>query len=174
MSDGPRYRVHFRRRREGRTDYRVRLKLLKSGRPRAVVRLSARRVQVALVNFDPRGDRVVACADSGELGGIDFPKTSLSSTPAAYLTAYLAGLRAKASGAEAAVLDLGIRHPSAGGRLSAALKGLLDSGVEIPHGDEGFPSADRLAGSHLPKPLPQPLEAYKQRLSSLATRTEAA
>ncbi|EQD71417.1 50S ribosomal protein L18P, partial [mine drainage metagenome] len=153
---------------------RVRLKLLKSGRLRAVVRLSARRVRVSLVDFDPKGDRVVAMADSSELGEINFPTTSLSSTPAAYLTAYLAGLRAKASGAEAAVLDLGVRRPSAGGRLSAALKGLLDSGVEIPHGEGGFPTADRLAGSHLPKPLPQPLEAYKQQLSSLATRSEGA
>ena len=95
MSTGPRYRVHFRRRREGKTDYRVRLRLLKSGSPRAVVRLSDRRVRVAIVTFDPVGDRVVAAADSRELGGIAFPSTSLASTPAAYLTAYLAGLRAK-------------------------------------------------------------------------------
>jgi large subunit ribosomal protein L18 len=174
MSIGPRYRVHFRRRREGKTDYRVRLKLLRSGRPRAVVRVSGRRVRVALVDYDPRGDRVLASADSAELGGIDFPRTSLASTPAAYLTAYLAGLRAKASGQAEAVLDLGVSHPTAGGRLSAALKGLLDSGIDIPHGEEGFPAADRLAGSHLPKPLPQPLESYKQKLSTLARPTEAA
>ncbi|MGA8663478.1 MAG: 50S ribosomal protein L18 [Thermoplasmata archaeon] len=167
MKTGPRYRVHFRRRREGRTDYRVRLKLLKSGRTRAVVRISERRVRVALVTFDPTGDRVVAAADSTELGGIAFPASSLASTPAAYLTAYLAGLRAKASGTEEAVLDLGIRHPTAGGRLSAALKGLLDSGLDIPHGDEGFPKADRLNGAHLPKALPQPLEAYKLKLPGL-------
>jgi large subunit ribosomal protein L18 len=173
MSDSPRYRVHFRRRREGRTDYRVRLKLLKSGRPRAVVRLSGHRVRVALVGYDPKGDRVLASADSSELGGIDFPAASLASTPAAYLTAYLAGLRAKASGQQAAVLDLGISRPTAGGRLSAALKGLLDSGLDIPHGDEGFPAADRLSGTHLPKPLPQPLETYKQKLAGLTVRPGA-
>lgn len=173
MSDSPRYRVHFRRRREGRTDYRVRLRLLKSGKTRAVVRLSGRRVRVSLVTFDPTGDRVLASADSSELGGIDFPTASLASTPAAYLTAYLAGLRAKASGQEEAVLDLGISHPSVGGRLSAALKGLLDSGLDIPHGEGGFPPADRLGGSHLPKPLPQPLEIYKQKLATLTRRPES-
>jgi len=173
MKTGPRYRVHFRRRREGRTDYRVRLKLLKSGRTRAVVRISERRVRVSLVTFDPTGDRVVAAADSSELGGIAFPASSLASTPAAYLTAYLAGLRAKASGTEEAVLDLGIRHPTAGGRLSAALKGLLDSGLDIPHGDEGFPKAARLNGSHLPPALPQPLESYKQKLPGIVSRAEA-
>ncbi len=170
MSDSPRYRVHFRRRREGRTDYRVRLKLLKSGRPRAVVRLSGRRVRVAVVGYDPAGDRVLASADSAELGRVDFPVASLASTPAAYLTAYLAGLRAKASGQDEAILDLGISHPTAGGRFSAALKGLLDSGLDIPHGDEGFPTVDRLSGSHLPKPLPQPLETYKQKLAGLTAR----
>ena len=112
MSHGPRYRVHFRRRREGKTDYRVRLRLLQSGQPRAVVRLTDRRVRVAIVEYDPVGDRVVAAADSKELGGIEFPATSLASTPAAYLTGYLAGLRAKSRGTGEAVLDLSLIHIS--------------------------------------------------------------
>jgi large subunit ribosomal protein L18 len=170
MSTGPRYRVHFRRRREGKTDYRVRLRLLKSGTERAVVRISDRRVQVSIVRYDPAGDRVVAVADSRELSALAFPAASLRSTPAAYLTAYLAGLRAKAAGAETAVLDLGLRHPTQGGRLAAALKGLLDAGLAIPHGEERFPSVDRLNGTHLPKPLPQPVEAYKMKLPDLARR----
>jgi len=174
MSTGPNYRVPFRRRREGKTDYRVRLRLLKSGEPRAVVRLTDRRVRVALVTYDPSGDRVLAAADSRELGRLEFPTASLSSTPAAYLTAYLAGLRAKAGGAASAVLDAGLRRPTHGGRLSAALKGLLDAGIEIPHGESGFPSADRLNGTHLGKPLPSPLEAYKLKLPTLVPRTPEA
>ena len=167
MSTGPRFRVHFRRRREGKTDYRVRLRLLKSDQPRAVVRFSDHRVRVALVAFDPVGDRVVAAAESSELGTIAFPKSSWASTPAAYLTAYLAGLRAKSTGAATAVLDAGLRHPTVGGRLSAALKGLLDAGIEIPHGEKAFPAADRLNGAHLSKPLPEPIEAYKLKLPGL-------
>ena len=174
MSTGPRYRVHFRRRREGRTDYRVRLRLLASGRSRAVVRCSGRRVRVALVDFDPRGDRVVASADSSELGRIAFPPASLASTPAAYLTGYLAGLRARSHGTEGAILDIGLHHATSGGRLAAALKGLLDAGLEIPHGGERFPSAERLGGAHLPQRLPEPLEAYKQKLPTLVPRAEAA
>jgi large subunit ribosomal protein L18 len=173
VSTGPRYRVHFRRRREGRTDYRVRLRLLASGRSRAVVRCSGRRVRVAVVDFDPRGDRVVASADSAELGRIAFPPASLASTPAAYLTGYLAGLRAKSRGAEGAVLDAGLHHPTAGGRLAAALKGLLDAGLEIPHGGEKFPSAERLGGAHLPKKLPEALEAYKLKLPTIVAPKEA-
>lgn len=174
MSSGPRYRVPFRRRREGKTDYRVRLRLLKSGLPRAVVRLSEHRIRVAIVAFDPVGDRVMAQAESGELTGLEFPSESLASTPAAYLTGYLAGLRAKSAGAENAVFDTGLRHPTAGGRLAATLKGLIDAGLEIPHGEEGFPSADRLNGTHLPKQLPQPMESYKLKLPGLLARTEAA
>jgi large subunit ribosomal protein L18 len=174
MSHGPNYRVPFRRRREGKTDYRVRLRLLKSGEPRAVVRMTDHRVRVALVSYDPAGDRVLAAADSRELGGVAFPSGSLASTPAAYLTAYLAGMRAKARGTGSAVLDAGLRHPTHGGRLSAALKGLLDAGIEIPHGEGGFPSSDRLNGTHLSKPLPAPLEAYKMKLPQiLATPPEA-
>ncbi len=174
MSTGPRYRVPFRRRREGKTDYRVRRRLLSSGLPRAVVRCSGRRVRVAIVEFSSTGDRVRASADSGELGQIAFPTSSLSTTPAAYLTGYLAGLRAKSAGAEDVVLDLGLRHPTTGGRLAAALKGLLDAGLEIPHGEKGFPDADRLNGAHLPKKLPQPVEAYKVKLPEIAARKEAA
>jgi len=174
MSVGPRYRVHFRRRREGKTDYRVRLRLLRSGEPRAVVRLSSRRVRVSIVRYDPVGDRVVAAAESAELAPLGFPPASLASTPAAYLTAYLAGLRSKSVGTESAVLDTGIRHPTSGGRIAAALKGLLDSGLTVPHGEGGLPSADRLGGAHLPKPLPQPLEAYKMKLPELVHRAEAA
>jgi len=174
MSTGPRYRVHFRRRREGKTDYRVRLRLLRSGEARAVVRFSGRRIRVSIVRYDPVGDRVLATAESAELGRVGFPSNSFASTPAAYLTAYLAGLRSKSVGAESAVLDTGIRHPTEGGRLSAALKGLLDSGVDVPHGEGGFPSADRLNGAHLPKPLPQPLEAFKMKLPEIVARPEAA
>jgi large subunit ribosomal protein L18 len=173
MSTGPRYRVHFRRRREGKTDYRVRLRLLKSGTARAVVRFSGRRVRVSIIQYDPVGDRVVAAAESAELARVGFPASSFASTPAAYLTAYLAGLRSKSAGAESAVLDTGIRHPTQGGRLSAALKGLLDSGLEVPHGEGGFPSTERLNGAHLPKPLPQPLEAYKMKLPEIVPRAEA-
>lgn len=173
MSTGPRYRVHFRRRREGKTDYRVRLALLRSGEARAVVRCSGRRVRVAIVAFDPAGDRVVAAAESAELGRIAFPAARFASTPAAYLTGLLAGLRAKSAGTTDAVLDVGLRHPTRGGRLTAALKGLLDAGLAIPHGEEGFPTSERIGGAHLPAKLPEPVEAYKLKLPGIVPRAEA-
>lgn len=174
MSEGPRFRVAFRRRREGRTDYRQRLRLLKGGQARAVVRISHKRILVSVTSYDPAGDRVVAAADSGELAAVGFPTSSLASTPASYLTGYLAGLRAKASGTESAILDAGLRVPTSGGRLLGALKGLLDAGVEIPHGEANFPTADRMNGKHLPKPLPQPLESYRSALPGRVERVKEA
>jgi len=169
MSDGPRYRVPFRRRREGKTDYRIRLRLLRGATPRAVVRVTNRRILVSLTAYDAAGDRVLASAESPELTAVGFPASNLRSTPAAYLTGYLAGVRAKAAGASSAVLDVGLRHPTPGGRLMGALKGLLDAGLEVPHGDTGLPSADRLNGQHLPTKLPKPVEAYKSDLAHAPT-----
>jgi large subunit ribosomal protein L18 len=169
MSKGPRYRVPFRRRRQGKTDYRIRLRLLRGNEPRAVVRVTNRRILVTLTTYDPHGDRVLASAESPELTSVGFPESNLRTTPAAYLTGYLAGVRAKAAGAASAVLDVGLHHPTPGGRLMGALKGLLDAGLEVPHGDKGLPSNDRLNGQHLPKPLPKPVEAYKSELAQPRT-----
>jgi large subunit ribosomal protein L18 len=174
MSTGPRYRVPFRRRREGKTDYRHRLKLLKSGEPRAVVRVSRGRIVVALTAYDPTWDRILAAAESRELSRIGFPDRSRVSTPASYLTGYLAGLRAKGAGTTTAVLDAGLRGTTRGGRVLGALKGLLDAGMEIPHGDGGFPSNDRLNGKHLTPPLGQPLESFRSQLSGVVERPKEA
>jgi large subunit ribosomal protein L18 len=173
MSEGPRYRVPFRRRREGRTDYRVRLKLLLSGKPRAVVRLSDSRVLVSVTAFDPSGDRVLAMAESRELPGMGFPKSGLASVPAAYWTGYLAAKRAAAAGWTDAVLDTGLRRPSRGGRLMGALQGLLDGGLAIPHGKGGLPSKDRLAGKHLKAPTPG-TDELRAAIDSGATRPKGA
>jgi large subunit ribosomal protein L18 len=170
MSRGPRHRVAFRRRRDGLTDYRSRLALLKSGKARAVVRLSRGRIVVAITAYDPVGDRIVAGADSTELGRVGFPSSSQVSTPAAYLTGYLAGLRAKSAGTTEAVLDVGLRHPTSGGRILGALKGLLDAGIEIPHGETEFPKPERLNGTHLKSPLPKPLESFRLELPNVVVR----
>jgi large subunit ribosomal protein L18 len=131
-------------------------------------------VIVAVTEYDPTGDRVLAAAESRELGRIGYPERGRVSTPAAYLTGYLAGLRAKKAGHTVAVLDVGLRRPSEGGRLLGALKGLLDAGMEIPHGETGFPKADRLNGSHLKPGLPKPLEAYRSELAGVVDRPKEA
>jgi large subunit ribosomal protein L18 len=131
---GPRYKVPFRRRREGITDYSHRLRLLKSGSPRAVVRSSNRYFTVQFIRFEPSGDRVIATANSIELRKYGW-NGAASNGAAAYLTGLLAAVRAKRVGVSDAILDAGMISPRKNSNMYAALSGMLDAGVEIPHDD---------------------------------------
>lgn len=163
MASGPRYKVPFRRRREGRTDYRQRAALLRARVPRAVVRTSLRHTSVQLVEFDAQGDRIVASAHSRELTDMGW-KSSTGNLPAAYLTGYLAGKRAVKKGVDQAVLDIGLKEPVKGSAAFATLKGMLDAGLEIPHGEEILPSEDRLKGKHINADIEKMVEEVKNRM----------
>ena len=140
-------RIPHRRRREGKTDYRKRLALLKSGKTRLVVRKSLEHMRVQFIDYDERGDVVVASAFSKELGKFGW-KHGCGNVPAAYLTGLLAGVRARERVKEA-VLDLGLQTSTKGSRLYAALRGVLDSGISVPHSPDILPSEDRILGKHI-------------------------
>ncbi|MEA3165534.1 MAG: large subunit ribosomal protein [Thermoplasmata archaeon] len=149
MATSPRTRVPFRRRREGRTNYRTRLALLKSQETRLVVRRTNGNVIVQFVDWTQTGDAVKATAVAQELKKMGW-EGSAKNTPAAYLTGLLAGKRAAKAGVESAVLDIGRHTPTKGSRVFAALKGVLDAGIDVPHGgEEIYPSEDRLNGAYL-------------------------
>ena len=157
------YRVKYRRRREGKTDYRRRLELLKSGLPRAVVRKTNTRIIVQFVEYHEDGDRVIVTVTSDILKRYGWTR-SFKSVPAAYLAGYLAGKKAKEKGIERAVLDIG-RHPAIkGSRVFAALKGMLDAGVDIPHGEGIFPDEDRIVGKHLGEDVEGMFNEVKSKL----------
>ncbi|HIE22779.1 MAG TPA: 50S ribosomal protein L18 [Candidatus Korarchaeota archaeon] len=148
MARSARYKVKFRRRREGKTDYWKRLALLKSGKIRMVVRRSNRFITVQFVRSKLEGDEVVTYAYSKEIQKFGWP-FSCKNIPAAYLTGYIAGIRAIKAGIKEAILDIG-RYPSTkGSRLYAALKGALDAGLLIPHSDEILPEQERIEGRHI-------------------------
>jgi large subunit ribosomal protein L18 len=144
MSHGPRYHVPFRRRREGKTDFRARLALVKSGKPRAVVRRSLSGTTVQIVEFSDSGDKVIAQANYKDLKKLGWDH-SLKDITASYLVGLLAGVRAQKENAGEAVLDIGLHEPTKGNRVFATLKGLLDAGMEIPHGEGIFPDEDRIS-----------------------------
>ena len=147
MATGPRYKVPFRRRRDNRTDYYKRKRLLASGELRAVVRRSSKNVTIQFARFSMDGDNMVTAATSAELKAFGW-EHACSNIPAAYLTGYLAGTKAKKAGIEYAVLDIGMQTPAKGAVLFAALAGMIDAGVEIPHGDV-LPTDERLFGDHI-------------------------
>ncbi len=165
MADGPRYRVPFRRRREGRTDYRQRQRLLRGRVPRAVVRISHQNANVQFIAYDEVGDRVLAAATSKELTKLGWTAAT-GNLPAAYLTGYLAGKRAVQNGIEEAVLDIGLKGPARGSAVFAALKGMLDAGVNIPHGEEVLPSPERISGAHIDEKLSKTMEEVKSRMEA--------
>jgi large subunit ribosomal protein L18 len=148
MATGPRYKVPFRRRRENRTDYYIRRKLLTSGELRAVIRRSSKNMSIQFTKFEMEGDTIVSATASRELKALGW-KNSCSNIPAAYLTGYLAGKKAKEAGIEYAVLDIGMQPPSKGAALFAAVAGMIDAGLEVPHGDGVLPVKERLTGKHI-------------------------
>lgn len=144
----------YKRKLEGRTDYLARLSLLKSGKPRLVVRRSLRNIIIQFVDFNPDGDKIISSTSSKELKKTYSIKGSLKNIPAAYLTGLIAGKKAEKIKITEVVPDLGIRKPHTGGAVFAALKGIIDSGIKISHkadSDEKsvFPSEDRLKGTHV-------------------------
>lgn len=142
--------LQFRRKRQGRTNYRRRLKLLSSRQTRLVVRLSERNVLAQLVSYEQQGDKVLASASSKDIEKLGW-KASRSSLPAAYLVgALLAKKAAKLKKqVKAAILDLGSATPIAGSRVYAVLRGAVDAGLEIPHSDKVLPPDERISGAHI-------------------------
>ncbi|NOZ76565.1 MAG: 50S ribosomal protein L18 [Euryarchaeota archaeon] len=164
MATGPRYRVPFRRKREGKTDYRKRLRYMQSGKPRAVFRRSSRYITVQVIQSNPEGDRVVAAANSRELLKMGW-KAGTKNLPASYLTGLLCGKRSLEKGTKEAVFDMGFVDQVGGSRAYAALQGLLDAGMEIPHGEGVLPDPARLSGGHIdPEELPGHFEEMKAKI----------
>ncbi len=148
MSSGPRYRVSFRRKREGKTDYRSRTKLLLSRKPRLVTRTTLKRVITQITNYSEKGDVVLVACDSNGLKDYGW-NGGTANLPAAYLTGLLCGRLAKEKGIASCVLDVGLAKPIAGSKLFAVVKGALDGGLKIPHNPDLLPKDERLKGAHI-------------------------
>jgi large subunit ribosomal protein L18 len=149
MSLGPSYRVPYRRRREGKTDYKARRALVLSRIPRFVVRGSLSHMTVQIAEAQPDGDRIIASANSRELIKTYGWQGNTGNLPSAYLTGFLCGLRAAVKGVKKAILDIGLFSPSKGARIFAALKGAVDAGVEVPCDKEKLPDEKRISGQHI-------------------------
>jgi large subunit ribosomal protein L18 len=193
------YNIPYRRKREGRTDYKKRKALILSGLPRLVIRGTNKHLIAQIVEARASGDHVIASANSIELRRKLGWRGGCGNVPAAYLTGLLIGRRAKQKGVEKAVLDIGLRRASVGSRVFAALKGSVDAGLNIPHEESVFPDESRIRGDHIadyakkltstpelydryfsqylarelkPEELPQHFDEVKQRLLQLTFKAE--
>jgi large subunit ribosomal protein L18 len=148
MADGPTFKVKFRRRREGRTDYSARLSLLRSKKPRLIVRRGANNVIVQIAGFDFKGDKIVASADSVELRKLGWHGHG-GNLSSAYLAGLLCAKKALAHGIKEVIVDLGLHRSIGGSALYSAIKGAIDAGMKIPHDAEMLPSNERVSGHHI-------------------------
>jgi len=110
------------------------------------VNITNENTQVQILTPGMTGDTVIASAHSRYLLEKGW-KGSRKSVPAAYLTGYLAGKKAIGKGAKGAILYTGTRRFTQ--RMAAALKGIIDAGLEVPADPETFPIESRINGEHL-------------------------
>jgi large subunit ribosomal protein L18 len=163
MAKGPTYVVAFRRKREGKTDYRKRLNLLKSRTPRVVVRKSLKHITMQLVEYNPTGDKILVSVHTNELQKLGW-KGNTSNTSAAYLTGLLLAKKAKEKNIQNAIADLGLYPTVKGSKLFAAVKGVVDGGLNVPFDDSIAPSEDRLQGKHISEDVAKQVEEIKKKI----------
>ena len=148
MKISPKYKMPFKRRYKKKTNYRRRLALLLSGKPRLVVRRSLNHMMAQVVKYERDGDKVLASATTKELEKFGW-KGSTSNIPASYLLGLLIGKKAVKAKVKEVVLDMGLQNNQAGSRIYATLKGAVDAGLKIPHSEDIYPSEERIKGDHI-------------------------
>ena len=140
------YAKILRRIRDEKTNYSRRKQMLTGHRGFITVQISNENTQVQIHQPELKGDKVISSAHSRFLIQKEW-KGSRKSIPASYLTGYLAGKKALSKGFNSAILYSGTRNYSQ--RMAAALKGVIDAGLEVPASEETFPSEERINGEHL-------------------------
>ncbi len=156
-----------RRRKENKTDYNIRMKLLKSDVPRAVFRKTDRYIIAAYVKSDEAKDKVVFGITSKLLLKHGWPedmKGSLKSLSASYLTGFIFGKKISEKKLEVPVLDMGMIRNVPKGRVFAFVKGIVDSGIKIKSGTEVFPSEERIKGKNMKTDFSATFDKIKSKI----------
>ncbi len=137
------------RRNEAKTDYKIRLGLLKSEFPRIAIRRTNRYFIAQIITSKEAQDKVVMGVTSADLVNYSWDKKfagSLKSIAAGYLTGYLLAKTVKKG---EFILDLGLANKQGGGRIYSVAAGLVEGGLKIHVGDSVLPKKERLIGEHL-------------------------
>jgi large subunit ribosomal protein L18 len=147
--------------RSEKTNYRKRKAMLMGKRDFISVNITNENTQVQILKPIISGDKVLASAHSRFLIKNGW-KGSRKNIPAAYLTGYLAGKRAISKGVKNAILYSGTRRYTQ--RMAAVLKGVIDSGLEVPADKETFPPENRINGEHLK--VKNDVSSFKTKIDS--------
>ena len=141
--------MEYKRKRQGKTDYRKRLNLLLGKKPRVVIRISLKNIIMQVIEYDEKGDKVIVAASSKELEKKYGLKFNRSNIPCAYLTGYLLAKKAAKKDIKDSIFDLGFANNIKGTKVYAGLKGVIDGGLKVKCGEEIFPKEDIIKGSHI-------------------------
>ncbi|MCL4383245.1 50S ribosomal protein L18 [Candidatus Marsarchaeota archaeon] len=121
------------RRKQAVTNYRKRIKLLKSGLPIVTVRKSNKNIIMQIRQYDTKGDKITLSVISKKLE--DFGWNPKSNIPTAYLTGFLLAKELKSKNSELLskkfVLDIGLYRPTKNSVVFAAAKGAIDNGLNM-------------------------------------------
>lgn len=139
----------YKRKRQGKTDYKKRISLLKFKKQRLVVRKTLNNLIAQITAFNPNGDKILISAHTNELKKEYGWKASKSNIPSAYLLGLLIGMKAKKQNIKEAIFDIGLIPSIKGSRVYAVLKGAIDSGLKIPHSKKILPPEERIKGKHI-------------------------
>jgi large subunit ribosomal protein L18 len=143
-----RYNVPFRRRREYRTDYKLRRSLLLSNKPIFTVRRSNRYIYVSISIPQIGGDKTLLTVSSQVLAK-KYGWVNLKNIPAAYLTGLIAGIKALKNDINEAVINLGPAWSKRASIPFAAAMGAIEAGLNIPLGEEAYIDESRIKGEHI-------------------------
>lgn len=142
-------KINQRRRREFKTDYRKRLKLLKSQSLRLVIRKTNKYIILEIIESKNAQDKVLYYVNTKELLKFGIPEDkqgSLKSISAAYLGGFLLGKKANIK--EKVILDSGLIPNTKGSRIYAAVKGVSDAGIKIPYNEKIIPPKEIIEGKN--------------------------
>jgi large subunit ribosomal protein L18 len=156
-----------RRRRENKTNYTRRVKLLKAEKPRLVFRKTNSAVIVQYTLSENAQDKAAFGLTSKALLKYGWPenfKGSLKSIPASYLTGYLTAKKIQKDGLETPIVDFGMQRTLYKTKLFGFLKGLIDGGLEIACPEEAFPEEERIEGKSLKEDFSTTFNTIKSKI----------
>lgn len=139
----------FRRRREGKTDYRKRRGVVVGKQPFLSIRISGRYIYGQVLKPTATGDVTLCAASSRDLAQKFGWKGSPKSLPGAYLTGYQLGSVAKQRGVSGAVVYTGVGRFVHGSRIASVIAGAKDAGLEMEINEDSLPDEKRLKGEHI-------------------------
>ncbi len=140
------------RRKQGKTDYKARLALLKSEKGRVVFRKTNKCIICQYIESGEAKDKVIIGLDSKILLKYGWPEKamgSLKSVPASYLTGFLLGKKMLDKGREKGVFDIGLTRNIKNSRAYGFLKGIIDSGIKVKASKEIFPGKEIIEGKNM-------------------------